>query len=91
MNRLPKGKFLTEETSPNGKYTLKTYLINGGATTSSTIRGELVFHKRNDQTKNIYWNEKEEIAKIHWLDDETVDINGHVLYIHKDRFDFRRQ
>ena len=30
MNRLPTGEYLTEEISPDGKYTLKAYVTNGG-------------------------------------------------------------
>lgn len=30
MNRLPTGDYLTEETSPDGNYTIKAYLTNGG-------------------------------------------------------------
>ena len=89
MNRLPTGDYLTEETSPDGTYTLKTYLANGGATTSYSVRGELVFNNRNGKTKNIYWNDHEETANIKWIDDDTVVINGHRLNVPKEKFDFR--
>ncbi|WP_233193668.1 DUF5412 family protein, partial [Sporosarcina sp. P3] len=39
MSRLPTGEFLTEETSPDGKYTVKAYVANGGATVPYAIRG----------------------------------------------------
>ena len=91
MNRLPTGEYLTEETSPDGKYTLKAYVTNGGATTSYAVRGELVFNQRNKKTKNIYWNYKEESANITWSDNDTVLINGHSLNVPKDKFDFRNQ
>lgn len=89
MNRLPKGDYLTEETSPNGVYTLKAYVNSGGATTSYTILGELVFNKRNSKTKNIYWNYRENTADINWIDNDTVVINGHTLNVPYDKFDFR--
>lgn len=89
MNRLPTGKYLTEETSPDGTYILKAYLVNGGATTSLSIRGELVFNNRNGKTKNIYWNYREDSADIEWIDDDTVLINGHRLNVPKEKFDFR--
>ena len=54
MNRLPTGEYLSEEVSPNGKYTLKAYVTNGGATTSYAIRGELVYNQKKNKTKNIY-------------------------------------
>nr|WP_272506191.1 DUF5412 domain-containing protein [Natronobacillus azotifigens] len=91
MNRLPTGDYLTEETSPDGTYTLKAYVTNGGATTSYAIRGELVFNNNNNRTKNIYWNYREETANITWLDDDTVVINGHTLHAPNDTFDFRRE
>ena len=91
MKRLPTGEYLTEETSPDGTYTLKAYLTNGGATTSYSIRGELVFNNRNGKTKNIYWNYREETANIEWTDNDTVVINGHTLNVPKEKFDFRNQ
>jgi len=91
MNWLPTGEYLTEETSPNGKYTIKAYINNGGATTSFTIRGELVFNEKNNKTKNIYWNYREETANITWIDNNTVVINGRTLDVPNDKFDFRNQ
>lgn len=91
MNRLPTGEYLTEETSPDGTYTLKAYVTNGGATVSFAIRGELVFNNKNNKSKNIYWNYREENADIEWIDDDTVVINGHTLNLPNDKFDFRNQ
>jgi len=91
MNRLPTGDYLTEETSPDGTYTLKAYVTNGGATTSYAVRGELVFNNKNNKTKNIYWNYREEIANIEWKDNDTVVINGHTLNVPNDKFDFRNK
>lgn len=91
MNRLPVGEYLTEETSPDGKYTLRAYITNGGATTSYTVRGELVFNEKDGKTKNIYWNYREDSADIVWLDYNTVEINGHSLDVPNDKFDFRNQ
>ncbi|MDW0109742.1 DUF5412 domain-containing protein [Sporosarcina aquimarina] len=91
MNRLPMGEYLTEESSPDGQYTLKAYVANGGATTSYTVRGELVFNQKENKVKNIYWNDKEDSAEIQWLDNDTVLINGHSLDVPIDKFDFRNQ
>ncbi|MFS0659543.1 DUF5412 domain-containing protein [Niallia alba] len=90
MNRLPKGEYLIEETSPDGTYTLKAYLVNGGATTSYAIRGELVLNNKDNKTKNVYWNNNEETATIEWTDKNTVVVNGHTLHAPKDRFDYRK-
>ncbi|GAA5416677.1 hypothetical protein Pryu01_01715 [Paraliobacillus ryukyuensis] len=91
MNRLPTGEYLTEETSPDGSYTLKAYLANGGTTTSYSIRGELVFNNRDGKTKNIYWNYREETANIEWKDNDTVVINSHTLNVLQKKLDFRNQ
>ncbi|MFD1929497.1 DUF5412 domain-containing protein [Sporosarcina siberiensis] len=91
MNRLSTGEYLTEETSPDGKYTLIAYVVNGGATVSYAVRGELVFNEKVNKTKTIYWNYKEETANITWTDNDTVVINGHSLNVLKDKFDFRNQ
>ena len=90
MNRLPTGEYLTEETSPDGTYTLKAY-VSVKSLSSDAVRGELVFNKRNGKTKNIYWNYRESTAKIEWIDDDTVVINGHRLNVPKEKFDFRNQ
>ena len=89
MESLPKGEFLTEESSPDGKYTLKAYVTNGGATTSYAIRGELVFNEKKGKTKNIYWNYREETAEISWVDKDTVIINNRTLNVPKEKYDFR--
>ncbi|RBP06221.1 DUF5412 domain-containing protein [Rossellomorea aquimaris] len=91
MNRLPKGEFLSEESSPDGKYTLRAYVTNGGATTAYAVRGELVFNEKEDKRKNIYWNYREETAEIKWTDEDTVVVNGVSLDVPDEEFDFRHQ
>ncbi|WP_442950914.1 DUF5412 domain-containing protein [Paenibacillus sp. An7] len=90
-NRLPKGEYLTEVTSPDGAYTLKAYRINGGATTSFAIRGELVMNDQKGNSKTIYWNYREDNAAVKWIDSDTVHINGHTLNVPNEKFDFRTQ
>ena len=90
MNRLPTGEFLTEETSPDGKYSLKAY-VSSPSLSADAVRGELVFNERNGKTKNIYGNYRESTAKIEWLDNNTVVINGHTLEVPNEKLDFRKQ
>ncbi|WP_254778714.1 MULTISPECIES: DUF5412 domain-containing protein [unclassified Bacillus (in: firmicutes)] len=90
MNRLPKGDYQTRADSPDGTYTVKAYVSNGGATTDYAVRGELIFNKENRRAKNIYWNYHEEYAQIEWKDEDTVVINGHELTVPQDTYDFRR-
>ncbi|WP_156423955.1 DUF5412 domain-containing protein [Planococcus kocurii] len=91
MQRLPEGEFLTESVSPNGAYTIRAYVTNGGATVAYAIRGELVFNEENKKDENIYWNYREDSATIQWVDEDTVDINGHLLRVPKEKYDFRNE
>lgn len=90
MSRLPKGEFISQLQSPNGKYSIKGYLINGGATTSYAIRGELNYNNFEKRPKNIYWNYREKEIIIEWVDDNTVIINGIELDVASEKYDFRR-
>jgi hypothetical protein len=83
LDSLPQGEFLKEETSPDGTYTLKTYVTNGGATVSYAVRGELVFNDKDGKSETIYWNYREDTANITWTDVDTVIINGQRWGIHK--------
>jgi hypothetical protein len=69
---------------------MRTYLA-GGATTDFAVRAELVFNKNSKKKKNVYWNYREENAYIVWIDDDTVRINGHVLRLPNEKYDFRRE
>ena len=91
MGRLPKGELINEIKSPNGTYTVKAYLTNGGATVSYAVRGELNFNRVNKKPKNIYWNYREDKATVEWIDDNTVIINGYELDVLREKFDFRRK
>lgn len=90
MNSLPKGTLITKVDSPNRKYTIKAYVTNGGATTDFAIRGELNFNGEKRKPKNVYWNYHEQKARIHWVNENTVVINGHRLTVPKEIYDYRR-
>ena len=89
ISRLPTGKLISEVQSPGGTCTIKSYLIDGGATTSYGISGELNFNIENKKPKNIYWEYRVENAAVEWLDDYTVMINGIELDVPDYRYDFR--
>jgi hypothetical protein len=90
MNNLPKGEYLSSLQSPNKKYTLKSYIFNGGATTAFSIRVELI-NNDTKKIKNIYWDYDKSEAIIKWLDNDNVIINGKKLNIHHDIYDWRRK
>ena len=91
MGRLPEGEYIAEATSPNGQYTVKAYVTNGGATTSYAVRGELNFNQEKRKPKNIYWQYRMDTASIKWLDDDTVIINNIELDVPNDTYDYRRE
>ena len=79
---------LTVSQSPNGKYTVTAYLNDGGATTGFAVLCT-VKDNESDKEKNIYWNYHCNSADIKWIDEDTVDINGEVLDVETDTYDFR--
>lgn len=89
IQRLNGQEYLTELSSPDGTYTVTAYLNNGGATTSYAVLGTLE-NNGNGKVKNIYWEYRCEKAEMEWLNDETIRINGIVLNVKKDIYDFRR-
>lgn len=90
INRIPQGELIDQIESPSGEYRLNIYLVNAGATVSYAIRGELAYSHLHKKSKNIYWNYKEETALVKWIDDHTVDINGHIIDVRNEVYDWRR-
>ena len=84
----PHGEFMYEVESPNGEYTVNAYLCNGGATVAYAVRGEVV-NNETGKKRNIYWDYKIKTAEIEWINNDVVSINGHVLNIHTDSYDYR--
>lgn len=90
IQRINGQEYLDESTSPNGTYTVTTYLNNGGATTSYAVLGTLKNNK-NGKSKNIYWQYRCEKAEMEWLNDETIKINGIELNVKSEIYDYRRK
>lgn len=84
----PHGEFMYGVESPNGEYTVNAYLCNGGATVAYAVRGEVV-NNETGKKRNIYWDYKIKTAEIEWINNDVVSINGHVLNIHTDSYDYR--
>lgn len=91
MHHLPNGELITEVTSPTGAYTVKAYVSESGATVADAVRAEVVFHKKKDKKKNIYWEYRISEANIIWIDDDTVSINNTALDVRKDVYDWRKE
>ena len=89
MSNLPKGELIyTAKCDGCGKI-VNVYLVNAGATTDYSIRGEIVY--KNGYKKNIYWSYHESNADVSWISCDEININGHELNVYKDRYDWRRE
>lgn len=90
IDRLPDGELLSEEVSPSGIYTVRTYISNSHSTVAPAVRGEVIYHNTFDTKRNIYWAYRIEEGKIEWISKHVVSINGRVLDVRKDDYDFRK-
>lgn len=72
LERIPKGDLLIESPSPDGRYTVRVYLSDAGATTSYSTVAELVDHQ-SQRTKNMYFQYKESEAVVEWLRHQWAD------------------
>lgn len=84
----PSKDLIVESTSPEGKYTVKAYLYNYGATVDYVVRCEL-FDKNGKKMKVIYDDYHIKDAKIIWIDNNTVVINGHKIMLPYGKYDWR--
>lgn len=89
MSFLPKGVLIGSYGNDKATCEVKVYECSSGATVDDAIRGEVVFASGKKRT--IYWSYHESTADVTWVDSETVNINGHVLNVYKDKYDWRRE
>ena len=81
--------FLMASQSPGGKYNLEAYRTEPGATVDFSIR---VYLTTDDRKSIIYDAYHEYEAKIVWIDNTTVSINGKTLDISQgEKYDWRTQ
>ena len=89
IDRIKPGEFLAEEVSPEGEYTVKTYLNNGGATVNYAVLGVLYFNDSKKKPKNIYWQYEIENSNVQWQDSDTVIISGKSIDVPNGKYDYR--
>ena len=81
--------FLIASQSPDGKYNLEAYRTEPGATVDFSIR---VYLTTNDKKRLIYDAYHEYEAKIVWIDNTTVSINGKTLDMSQgEKYNWRMQ
>lgn len=81
-------QYLNDLSSPNGEYTVKAYLNNGGATVDYAVLVQLKNNK-NNKTKNIYWNYHCDKAEMKWIDNKVIRINNVELNVENEIYDYR--
>ena len=87
MEQLPTGNYVSKSTSANRRYTLSLYKVKNSL--GEAVRGELTDNKTGE-IKNVYWETGEPGHSAKWLNNELININGHVVDITKDIYDSRR-
>ena len=90
MEKLPEGNILNSAKSPDGKYSLETYLC--------TVKGEVyirsaVIENETKESRNVYWDEYNDAVDVEWLDntnvkieDKTIDVTDEKIY-----YDYREK
>jgi hypothetical protein len=74
--------------SPDGVYTINSFLVSGNATVDFCVRCEVVENSSGDK-RNLYWEYRCESAQLKWIDNTTVEINGKQLNVLTDSYDWR--
>jgi hypothetical protein len=90
IDRVPEGELLAEELSPTGEYTVRTYVSNSHSTVAPAVRGEVIYHEKIGEKRNLYWAYKKEEGEIDWITEHIVSINGTELDVRSDTYDFRK-
>ena len=81
--------FLCAAESPDGKYNLEAYRTEPGATVDYSVR---VYMINGNQKEIIYNAYHESEAKIDWVDNTTVSINGKTLNMSSgETYDWRKE
>ena len=90
IQRLAGQEVLAEVPSPDGSSVITAYLTNGGATTDFGVLCA-VRYANNGRKRNFYWQYHCSEAVVRWIDDDTAEVNGVVLDVWEDTYDFRHQ
>ncbi len=78
MADLPEGSLLDTADSPDGKYSIETYLCS--------VKGEMhircaLVEKATSETRNIFWNNHSDEVEVEWIDASNVKIEGKTINI----------
>lgn len=76
--------------SPDGHYTVSIYRNNGGATSGYALLGTVI-NQESGRERNFYWQYQQNLASFRWIDEYTVEINGILLDVRQDSYDYRKR
>ena len=88
IQRIHWQEMIDETTSADGRYTVTAYLTNGGATTACGVLCG-VRDNTTGRERKIYWQYRCETAQMSWVDGDTIIINGVMLDVPGDTYDYR--
>ncbi len=88
MINLPEGEYLQSSISPENDYKINAY-VSIKSLSDDAIRCE-VEDLTTGKTRNLYWEYKKSEVNINWIDKKTVNINGKILDVTKDKYDWRK-
>lgn len=88
MRTLPTGEWIRSFDSPAGTYTIDAYLVDPPLS-ASALRCQVTDHNTG-KSRNIYWSYREWGLEVTWINEYTVDINGKILDVRSDHYDWRR-
>ncbi|MED4649872.1 DUF5412 family protein [Bacillus inaquosorum] len=84
LKNVPKGSLVQSIESPDGSYTLNTY-VSRNTLSLDAAGGELV------NKKTIYWNYPDSSRAVKWINHNTVKIGNQTLHLDTDEtYDWRR-
>lgn len=90
LDGIPRTELIAEVSSPDGKYSILAYISDINATTSESVVCELKYNDGIKKNKTVYFQNNESNARIVWRSNTEVFINGHVLTMPDDVYDYRR-
>ncbi|WP_195616832.1 DUF5412 family protein [Clostridium paraputrificum] len=82
----PNEELLSESFSPDNKYKVEAYLVDGGATTDFCVK--CILFVDNKKSKTIYSDYHIRDANIEWVDNDTVSINSHIIDLPDGKYDW---
>lgn len=83
------GELISEASSPNGEYSIKSYYIEGGNVSHSAVRSELIIKGHSEVIKDIYFDYNVNGVNMEWKSGDEVTINTHEISLPYGKYDIR--